>query len=194
MLHVQEDPFPQRMSVEEYLQLDERSPQRLEYHQGIVYALAGASLDHNTIIFNLTQALKTQLKGSPCRTYFEGVKTLVAEDIYYYPDVVVTCDVSDYRKDPRQPRKKPRTIRSPHLVIEVLSPETERTDRGEKMKAYQACSSIDEIVLVNQFYKEIEVWRRADGWQRHSYESGEVLELASLDLFIDVDEIYDEAL
>jgi len=107
-------------SPEEYLESEMSSKQRHEYIDGDIFAMAGGSDAHETISGNLFMALKSHLKGSECRTYISGMKAQVDETKYFYPDVMVTCevsnDVNNYAK------------RSPKLIIEVLSPSTEAFD------------------------------------------------------------------
>jgi Uma2 family endonuclease len=88
-------------------------------------------------------------------------------------------------------------IEAPRLVIEVLSPGTESRDRGIKFRAYQACETLQEIVLVSQFAPYVEVWRRnaqdpdnPGSWLYSHYRPGDTVELASLHVQIPVATIY----
>ncbi|HNS94309.1 MAG TPA: Uma2 family endonuclease, partial [Thauera sp.] len=77
----------------EYLTLEARSPVRHEYVAGEIFAMTGASIRHNIIAGNLYTALRTHLRGTPCRALMEGVKLyLKKERSYFYPDVMVTCE------------------------------------------------------------------------------------------------------
>ena len=77
----------------EYLTLEARSPVRHEYVAGEIFAMTGASIRHNIIAGNLYTALRTHLRGSPCRALMEGVKLyLKKERSYFYPDVMATCE------------------------------------------------------------------------------------------------------
>ena len=119
--------------------------------------------------------------------YNSDMRVQVAEDLYYLPDVSVTCDVQDRRRDAK-------TVRSPRLVVEVLSPSTEKTDRTEKLTAYQAYPTIVEIALVSQFAPYVEIWRRESEnetvWHYAHYGPGEVVEFACLDVHIPMEDIY----
>ena len=79
-------------------------------------------------------------------------------------------------------------------MVEVLSISTERADREEKLKVYQACPSIQEIVLINQFAPRVEVYRRIEEgrmeWSHVVYESGEEVALESVNVYIPIEEIY----
>src|SRR5581483_8101646 len=115
----------------------------------------------------------------PCTVYNSDMRVQVAEGVYYFPDVSVTCNIEDRRRDAK-------TVRSPRLVVEVLSPSTEKVDRREKLQAYQACPTIAEIVLVNQFAPYVEIWRRDEedeaAWHYMHYGEGEEVEFVSLDV------------
>ena len=82
------------MSVTDYLAFEEKSDVRHEFIGGDVHAMAGESIAHNTIAGNIFAALRAKLRGSPCHAYIENVKLRLEvgrEDIFYYPDVVVSC-------------------------------------------------------------------------------------------------------
>ncbi len=146
-----------RLSVAEYLAGERDGAVRHEYVDGQAYAMAGASARHNRIAGNIFVRLNEHLDGADCEPFISDMKINVAPELFYYPDVVVTCDAPGgdayFRTEPR-------------LIVEVLSPTTERTDRHEKMAAYRSCPSVQEYVLVSQERMLIEVHRRrGDEWQ-----------------------------
>jgi len=106
---------------------------------------------------------------------------------YVYPDVTVSCAAAD-----RRPENT--LIESPRVVIEVLSPSTEARDRGVKFKAYQGCPTMQEIVLMSQFAPYVEIWQRDDqditAWHYRHYGPGEIVEINSIDVQIDIADIY----
>jgi Uma2 family endonuclease len=147
------------LSVEDYLAGEPLSPVRHEYIGGAVYAMAGGSRDHNRIAVNLTAALDAHARGGPCEVFVNDLKVrllIQGQDIFYYPDVVLTCDPRD---------GDPFFLRFPRLIIEVLSDTTEATDRREKLLAYRTIPTLEEYVLVAQDRPEITFFRREDGWQ-----------------------------
>jgi Uma2 family endonuclease len=173
------------ISPEDYLIGEETSPIRYEYVDGEVYAMAGESKAHNTIATNLVVLLKTHLKGSPCRVYMENVKTHIktqTTECFYYPDLQVSCS-----KDSLQ---KSHVETAPKLIIEVLSPSTERYDRTEKLYAYQQLESLEEYVLVAQHEQYVEIYRRQTQWQREIYQLEQPY-LKSLDLTLSFEDIYE---
>jgi Uma2 family endonuclease len=177
----------QSISVEDYLEGEQRGEKRHEYIAGAVYAMAGASEEHNTIAANLVAALRPQLRGGPCRVYTSDLKVrlqIAGEDIFYYPDVMVACD----------PRDTDRYFRRfPKVVIEILSPETERVDRREKLLNYARIETLEEYVLVAQDRVEVTVFRRSNDWQAEVLQQpDQQLRLASIGLAIPLRAIYED--
>jgi Uma2 family endonuclease len=99
------------------------------------------------------------------------------------PDVVVSCDIADHGES--------QIIDSPILVVEVLSKSTEMTDRFVKLALYQAKESIREIVFISQIIRRVEIFSRsATGWLYQQYGTGQCFHLASLDIEIEVRQLY----
>ena len=145
------------LSVAEYLEGEKDAAVRHEYVAGQAYAMAGASARHNRIALNIAGRLNDLLGDGDCEAFMADMKVSVAPDLYYYPDVTVTCD---------PPGGDPYVRTAPRLVVEVLSPSTERADRHEKLAAYKNCPSVREYALVSQDRMLVELHRRVgDGWQ-----------------------------
>src|SRR5919112_6553213 len=110
------------MSVEEYLRFEDSVPERHELVAGEVYALAGVTPRHNRIAGNIFARLCAAARDGPCRVYMSDVKLRAAEDVIYYPDImVVVCEPGG---------EDAGLVHGPCLVIEVTSPSTARVDRG----------------------------------------------------------------
>ncbi len=181
------------MSVEEYLRLDKHAyDARYEYIDGVARLMAGGTIEHNRIGRNVTNAIDEYLQSGPCTVFSDNVQVLIGKrnterDYYVYPDVTVTCDVADRRRGNA-------LIRSPRIVVEILSPSTETHDRGKKLEAYKACPTVHEIVLINQFTQAVEVYRRdeedEENWQHLRYGPDSTVELASIDVPLTMTEIY----
>ena len=174
------------MSVEEYFALEEDNPDtRYEYLDGYVYMMSGGSANHATISGNIYVLLRNLLRGGPCRAYNSDMKVRVSEKRYLHPDVTVSCDSRD--------RGTTDLIRSPRVVIEVLSPGTEARDRGRKLQSYLACPSIEEYLLVDFRSMRIEIYRKEQkGWLYDAFESGEEVEIDSLGVRFPVAEAYED--
>jgi Uma2 family endonuclease len=177
-----------RLTVQEYFRLDYTVPnEKYEYQDGMIRLMSGGSGEHDQIAYNVRAALDLNFRSGPCFMRGSDVRVQVAENTYFYPDVMVSCDVADRRRGTK-------VIRSPRIVVEVLSPSTEKVDRTNKLTAYQQCPTIQEIVLIDQFAPHIEVYRRDEKieteWSRSIYEAGEEVALQSIDVFLTMDEIY----
>lgn len=172
--------------VEDYLEGEELAETKHEYVGGLVYAMAGASVDHNLIAGNVLAALRAHLKGGPCSVFMSDVKVRLKHlenDIFYYPDVMVACD-------PRDTEKLYRLF--PKVIVEVLSKNTERLDRREKFWAYRSAETFEEYVLVAQDKREITVFRKASGWQPEVINSADgMLELKSLGFSMALAAVYE---
>lgn len=183
------NPQPIYMTEDEYLAFDRASEFKHEYLNGEAVAMSGGTVNHGTLAGNMFYLIKEGLgKGWPYRVYNSDMRVLVERRQYVYPDVTVSCDVSDHRGDSD-------ILRSPHLVVEVLSPSTERMDRGQKFQWYTNHPCIEEYVIVNTCVQMVELYRREQGkdgysWRYFSWSAGEVIELNCLDLQIPVDELY----
>jgi Uma2 family endonuclease len=175
------------ISLEEYHEIERNSEVKYEYSDGRIYAMAGGNSKHSRIAINMTIALELHLRGKDYRVFKSDMKVfpLGDENPSYFPDVVVTCNPDDYQDDST-------VIRSPRLIIEVLSPSTAAKDRGEKLRAYQACKSCEEYVMVSTHHQEIVVYRResANEWKLVRYTAGDDLQLISVGLTIPMSKIY----
>ncbi len=172
---------------EEYLAGELVSETRHEYIDGHVYAMAGASDDHNRIVVNIVSELRERLRGKRCEPFSNDMKVKIPPEIadaYYYPDVLVSCDPSDNQKYFRE---------RPTVLFEVLSPETERIDRKEKALAYWSISSLKTYVLVEQSRATITVLRRgANGWKPQIIDGlGDVLSLPEIEAEIPMARVYE---
>jgi len=172
------------LSVEDFLALDRESfDQKYEYRNGRMVAMAGGTANHGILIGNTYALIHPHLKKSPCFAFVEG--TLKIEDECFLPDIMVSCNEQDLTENKTY-------IEHPKLVIEVLSPSTEKDDRGEKFFKYTFCPSIQEYVLINYECMLIQrETRQGMQWLSTWFGKGENVELESIGLSIPVEEIYD---
>lgn len=173
-----------KISVEDYLKGENSSQMRHEYIYGEVFAMSGASDMHNIISGNIFGNLWTHLRNSSCQAFSENMKLKADEQTFYYPDVMVTCD-----KAPKSAYYREEPI----LLVEILSPSTERTDRREKLAVYKKISTLQEYLIVSQNKIYVEVHRKNDdeNWQSEIYdEIDSTIELVSIDFSLTLGEIY----
>lgn len=169
----------------DFLAWDESQSVRHEYFQGEVFAMAGGSDNHATVILNVAIAIKQHIKGIPCRVFTHDVKLHVDQaNSYFYPDVFVTCSERD---------AKERLVKTEaKLVIEVLSASTTAFDRGHKFEAYRSLPTLQEFVLIDPEALTAETYRRSanDEWILRAFGVGQGLTLHSLDLSMTAAELF----
>jgi Uma2 family endonuclease len=181
------NPILNCLDPEDYLIAEEQSSVKHEYIDGQVYAMAGASDAHVTIALNVATLLKNHLRGSRCRVFISDMKARIEElNIYYYPDVLVTCDDRD--------RSESTLKRYPKVIIEVLSPSTEAFDRGDKFLDYQHIETFQEYVLIGTSRQRVDCFRRnVEGlWVMQSYSLGQMLSLNSLQFETTLEALYED--
>ncbi len=177
----------ERISPEDYLKGERQSEVRHEYVDGCVWAMAGASADHNRIVANLLAALHSTLRGEPCETFVNDMKVKIPPgfaDAFYYPDVMIACDPADDAKYYRE---------RPSVIFEVISPDTERTDRREKAIAYRQISAMEVYAPVEQDRMAVTVLRQADtGWESELLEGpNAVIALPGIGLELPLKQIFE---
>jgi len=175
-----------KISVEDYLAGEEISPVKYEYVYGEVYAMAGTSDNHNRIVGSIYAALLSHLRNSPCEPFMGDIKVRVSPHVYYYPDVLVSCEETP---------ENPYFRNEPILIFEVLSPSTQEIDRREKLLFYQQMPSVQEYVVVEQQKMLVEIHRRQpDGrWITYyfSHENADdEIEFQSIEMTMTLGEIY----
>ena len=166
---------PQKMSIEEYLEWEPRQETRYEYVYGEVLAMTGGTIPHNDVAINLLTLVRSQVRARGCRINMADVKVQVnASGLYYYPDLIVSCDARDLNAR--------KFIQYPKLIVEVLSPGTEGYDRGGKFTAYRNMPTLQEYVLVDSEKVSVECYRRGEGrmWLYTPYTPGDILTLESI--------------
>ena len=181
---------PHLISPEEYLAREAEASEKSEYVDGEIYAMTGTTIRHNLIAGNVYVAFHQHLRDKPCQAYFADIKvhTTARANAFYYPDLVVRCQNTPLADDSR-------VITDPTLIVEVLSPSTESTDRREKLSAYRRIPSLQEYVLVAQDERSVEIYRRQGdiGWTYHAFTDNETVELASIGLNLSMDTLYPDA-
>jgi Uma2 family endonuclease len=175
------------IGIDDYLQGEQQSQIRHEYVAGRVFAMAGAGETHNRIAGNLFFHLRAATRGTPCGVFISDMKVRVtAHEVFYYPDVILTCDPTD-----REPLYKT----APCLIAEVLSKSTEAIDRREKLLAYRALPSLRYYLLVSQDRPLVELYRREPdgGWRVDVCEDGALaFDCGGLELRLTLADLYED--
>lgn len=134
-----------RYTPAEYLALERAAETKSEYLDGEIFAMAGASRQHNLITGSVVTRMTTQLESRPCEVYPSDMRVKVpATNLYTYPDVVVVCE------EPRFEDAELDVLLNPTLLVEVLSPSTAGYDRGIKFDSYRTIESLREVLFIAQ--------------------------------------------
>ena len=172
----------------EYLEAEDYSQIRHEYLNGQVFGMTGGSREHNLITGNIHNRLKNHLRGSGCQVFASDMKVRIETDnVFYYPNVVVTCNSQDTEKF---------FLTKPCLIVEVLSPSTENIDRREKLLTYKKIESLQEYVLVSQDEVEVELYRKDtdNNWVKYILSKNDSVTLDSVKLELIMAEIYEDVI
>ncbi len=169
------------LSEEDYLKTELSSEVKREYIDGRVYAMAGASYNHNCIAVNIVRKFGNHLEGSPCATFMADMKVRLGKN-YVYPDVLVDCGKmagDDYFST------------TPVIIVEVLSKSTRKSDTTTKLIRYINLPSLQEYVLIEPEFVSVQVLRRSKQWLPEYYFLGDSVTFESIGCTLSVEEIYD---
>ncbi len=175
------------LSHEEYLSYERASESRNEYLNGDIFAMAGASRNHNQISSNIVRLLGNQLLDKPCSVYAGDMKIKIGKaDKYTYPDIAVSCDTEEFEDENED------VLLNPLVIIEILSDSTEAYDRGLKFFHYQFTDSLKEYILISQKLCRAEKFERQNNiWiysEIHSMDN--ILEIRTINCILPMAEVY----
>ena len=168
------------ITEEEYLKWELTNEIKHEYIDGYVYAMAGASKNHDRIAGNVFRKFGNHLENSPCEPFTSDMKVKVGSK-YFYPDAIVVCEDNSQAE---------YYTESPTIIVEVLSKSSRRMDEKIKRKAYQSITTLQEYVLIEQDFVDVEVCRRSERWISNHYFMGDEVLFESIRLTLPVEEIY----
>ena len=177
-----------KLTPQEYLVIERAADFKSEFFDGEMFAMAGTSKEHSIITVNLTGEFYAALRGKVCQPFSSDLRVKVsASGLYTYPDLTIVCgpvDVEDEQAD---------VLLNPTLIIEVLSPGTERYDRGKKFDLYRELDSLKEYVLVSQDQYRVEQFLRGNGSEwgyRVAFKEDDIVEFPSVGCSIPIKDIY----
>ncbi|MBI3651421.1 MAG: Uma2 family endonuclease [Acidobacteria bacterium] len=178
-----------KYTLAEYLELDAKSAERLEYWQGEIFSMSGASAEHAEIEGNLMAFLKPQLTARGCRIFPADMRIKVPTmPPYRYGDLSALCDPAQFEEIGGVD-----ALINPALIIEILSPSTEAYDRGDKFTHYKSIPSFCEYLLVAQHRPHLSQFvRQEDGsWlQREFNDLKDAVQLSTLGCELPLSAVY----
>lgn len=171
-------------SYADYLRALAGSELKLEYYDGVIYAMAGGTPEHAELAARAIAKLSTAL--DECRIYTSGLKVFIeATGLATFPDASVVCG------DRKTASVDANALTNPVLLVEVTSPSTVDSDRGDKLSHYKQIPSLRAVLLVSHSERRITVIQRADaGWTERDFRGGETATVREPLLELSVDELY----
>ena len=185
MTELAQNPY---LTPEEYLEGEPYAKEKHEYVDGVAYAMAGAGENHNRIAMNIGFHFRTATRGKRCGAYMADMKLrLVEQNIFYYPDVMLTCQPED---------DHPLYKTQPCVLVEVLSPSTAPTDRREKWHAYRNLPSLKAYLMVDSEIRRAEYYQRDDTgiWHGHTPQENQVFSVGcgEINIALSLDDLYED--
>lgn len=178
----------EKMTLEEYFEFDKNAEGNFEYFDGEIFEMSGVSVEHATIEMNLAEIINPVARKKGCRAFPANLRIKVPIlPTYRYPDLSTVCGNAEFVEVSGL-----QCLVNPNLIIEVLSDSTEKYDRGEKFREYKSIESFSEYLLISSTDKNVTLYQKHNGrfWLQSDYIVGETFHLNSLDLDVNVDELY----
>ncbi|HEY5393312.1 MAG TPA: Uma2 family endonuclease [Hanamia sp.] len=179
----------EKMSIEEYLEMENAADEKSEYYKGEIFAMSGAKVPHNIIAGNLFIGLGIKLKGKKCKPFNSDQRIHIPSNtLFTYPDISIICgEIITLNNDDYN-------VLNPTVIIEVLSRSTKNYDRGEKFKLYRDIHTLKEYILVDSQSIHIEIFRLNENghWELQEYNLlSDVIIIKAIDETVSLSEIYD---
>lgn len=182
-------PYP-KMTPEEYIEFERDSDAKHEYLDGEIFMMAGATPNHNLIASSVNFALYSQLRKKGCFLFSSDMRVKVEKTgLYTYPDMSIACSEPDYEET------TPPSLLNPIVIIEILSPSTEKDDRGRKFQHYRTIKSLQEYVLISQDTPRIEKYTKQNtlNWLLTDIMNmNAAVDLASVECKLKLTDVYDQ--
>lgn len=192
-----------KLTFDEYLEIESKAEFKSEFVNGEMYAMAGASPEHNIIMANVMVEIGKQLQRPPCAIYSgDQLLKILARETGRYPDVTVVCGEPQYRKSPFLD-----ALLNPTLLAEILPPITEadgqnttqsqgrniKIGKYRKAEEYRGIPSLKEYLLIAQCRRHVEHYCRqaANQWMLSEYNSLQsTIRLAAINCELSLAQIY----
>ncbi len=182
-----------KYSLEEYLELDHQSEEKIEFWNGHIFTLSGVSEEHGQIEVNLSTSLTVNFrqKKKKCRVFPSNIRLKVPSYLpYRYPDLSGLCGQAKFEKLGKQD-----LLVNPQLIVEILSDSTESFDRGDKFTYYKSIESFSEYILIAQLRPHLTQYvKQSDNSWSYKEINGlnDKIYFASVDYQMSLAQIYEE--
>jgi Uma2 family endonuclease len=177
------------LTPEEYLAIERETELRSEYWNGEMFAMAGAPEPHNDICRNVSGLLWLQVRSRQCKNWSNDMRVRTSSNLYTYPDGVVVCGERKFLDERHD------TLLNPGLIVKVLSPSTERHDRGSKFEQYRGIASLREYLMLasDRIHAELFTKQPNGRWSLSEWRDPEdVIPLESCDCQLKLADVYEK--
>lgn len=178
------------ISPEHYLEMERASDVKHEYYKGEVFAMSGASLEHNDIFHNVYGGLTLFLKGKGCKPYGSDLRIHIPENsLYTYPDISIICGKAETTDNFRD------NITNPSVIIEILSKTTKDYDRGTKFNLYRSIKTLKEYILIDSRSVSVEIFTRQEdnSWKLTEFKQlSDSFFITTISLTLQLRDIYED--
>ena len=178
------------ISPEDYLVMERASEEKHEYFKGNIFAMSGASWEHNVIAKNISTIILPFLKGSPCDMFGSDLRIHIPENtLYTYPDFSIICgkpEVTDKEKD---------TAVKPSVIIEILSKSTKDYDRGSKFMLYRSIKTLKEYITIDSLSFSVEIFTRQENntWLLSEFKQlSDSFVISTINLTLQLKDVYED--
>ena len=131
------------VTVDEYLAWAEGRPGRYELYEGVVYAMTPERAAHAEMKLAIHMAFVAGVRARrlPCHVMPDGMTVRIDDHTAHEPDALVYCG----------PKLPPSTLLVPNpvIVVEVLSPSSQRIDATRKLAGYFRVPSVTHYLIVD---------------------------------------------
>ncbi len=183
-----QQPALKYITPEEYLVMEEAAAYKSEYYHGEIFAMAGASKNHNRISFDLATGINLALRDTKCEAFASDMKLWIkAQNTFTYPDLMIVCGKAEFYEG------RDDIVTNPLVIFEILSDSTKNHDRVEKFEFYRSIPTFQEYILIDQYRVHVEQMylETRNKWILSEYnEITDVLKLAKVNVQIPLQEIY----
>jgi Uma2 family endonuclease len=174
------------MSLDEFLRWNDGTDTHYELVGGFPVAMAPPAAAHRMLAMRLGSRIDAALASRrPCNAQGDaGIIRPDRADTYFEADIAATCEHHEFGQ---------RALSDPFLIVEILSPSTERHDRRIKLPVYRQIESVQEIVLIASDGLYAELHRRSGAqWITEILRGGEArLSLASVGIEVPLSDLYE---
>jgi Uma2 family endonuclease len=178
------------ISPEKYLEAERVSAEKHEYYKGEVYAMSGASAQHNDIAFNINRLVAPFLHGKGCKLYGSDFRVHIPENtLFTYPDFSIVCGKTE------TPDIYTDNLTNPSVIIEILSKSTKDYDRGTKFMLYRTIKTLKEYILIDSTSISVEIFSRQEDHSWNLKEFKNLIDnfyISTIGLTLFLRDIYDD--